>query len=103
MPTLSAIPSAEPIRLPAMLPDGQVIELTITRAAALQMVGEITRVKAPIVGYAALRAALAGSGIKISLRTLQEQVSRRRLPCRRFGRKVSFYLDEVLQKIGGRG
>lgn len=94
--------SATTLQLPARLPDGQQVTLTVEREHLVGLVGELHRVKAPVVGYAALRLELAKAGVSVAVRTLKDKVSRGRIPCRRFGGRVTFYVSEVLESIGGK-
>lgn len=99
-----AQPETEVFRLPVSYPDGStgpgsvVLDGAALDAIAVRVAG----LKAPIVGYAALQAALARVGIHKGITTLQEWKRNRRLPCRKHNREVVFYLDEVLEVIGGR-
>ena len=83
--------------------DGVEKTLVIEEAEAEALRARLDRVRVPIVGYENLRAALAAAGVETSVKTLQRMAGRRRLPCRKFGAKVTFYLQEVLERIGGRG
>lgn len=81
--------------------DGRETTLLIAEAEAEAFRVRLDRVRVPIVGYENLRTALAKAGIETSVKTLQRMAGKRRLPCRRFGAKVTFYLPEVLERIGG--
>lgn len=86
----------------ALLPDGTEITLRIASDEVVMLAADLERVKAPVRGYEALRVKLAEAQIKVSTRTLKAWVRRRLLPHRKLGRGVSFYLPEVMEKIGGR-
>ena len=94
----ATLPQALEIRVPCRFEDGHLI---ISRAAADAFRFELSQVRVPIVGYVALQAALAKVGIKAGVRTLKDWRARRKLPHRKHNRDVVFYLDEVLDRIGG--
>ena len=71
--------------------------IPLTQAAPLTPATE-----PPIEGYAALSAKLKEVGINRHPKTLERWCVAGRLPCRRFSKRVRFYLSEVLDTIGGR-
>lgn len=92
------------ITLPVEI-DGRPARLTISRESALALM-EVTPLtpatEPPIEGYAALSAKLKEVGINRHPKTLERWCVAGRLPCRRFSKRVRFYLSEVLDTIGGR-
>lgn len=83
--------------------NGQRVELELDdEALALICAGLEPKEPAPIVGYQALSDALAAAGIKKCVRALKEWNAKGKLPHRRFNRRPTFYLSEVLERIGGR-
>lgn len=82
--------------------DGVEKMILIEEADAEALRARLDKVRVPIVGYRELSKKLGQEGIKMSTQALANMVNRRRLPCRRFGRKVTFYLPEVLERIGGK-
>jgi hypothetical protein len=95
-------PTTDALRVPVLLPDGSTGEGVLDGAALDAIAARVAGLKAPIVGYVALQAALAKVGIKAGVRTLKDWRARRWLPHRKHNRDVVFYLDEVLERIGGR-
>jgi hypothetical protein len=102
MPNTTNPPTTDALRVPVLLPDGSTGEGVLDGAALDAIAARVAGLKAPLVGYEALQAALARVGIHKGITTLQEWKRKRRLPCRKHNREVVFYLDEVLQRIGGR-
>ena len=90
-------------RVPVLMPDGRTGEIVLNDAVLDAIAARVAGLKAPIVGYQALSEALAKVNIKAGVRTLKNWRHNRRLPCRKHNREVVFYLDEVLERIGGRG
>lgn len=102
MPTTNHPPTTDALRVPVLLPDGSTGEGVLDGAALDAIAARVAGLKVPIVGYEALSAALAKVNIKAGVRTLKNWRHNRRLPCRKYNREVVFYLDEVLERIGGR-
>lgn len=106
MPTTTTTnqPETDVFRLPVSYPDGSTGPgaVVLGEAELDAIAARVAGLKAPIVGYEALQAALARVGVKVAVRTLMEWKQKRRLPCRKHAKSVTFYLDEVLERIGGR-
>lgn len=91
-----------PIKITARTQDGSFVELELDAVAMAQLKDGLAGVRVPLVGYKALRDALAKVNIRKSLQTLMEWQGRGKLPSRRVNGRRTFYLDEVLERIGGR-
>lgn len=103
MPTTTNHQSTtDALRVPVLLPDGSTGEGVLDGAALDAIAARVAGLKAPIVGYVNLQAALARVGVRKGITTLQEWKRKRKLPHRKHNRDVVFYLDEVLERIGGR-
>ncbi len=101
---MKIIPDIHPpeMKLPVQMPDGTTAQAVFSEDALSDLADRLSQVKKPLVGYAALKAALEKVGIKKEARTLREWKQKRLVPYRKFNKEVVFYLDEVLARIGGR-
>lgn len=90
------------LRVAVTLPDGSAAVGVLDEVALDAIAARVAGLRAPLVGYEALQAALARVGIDAGVRTLKEWKRCRRVPFRKHNKSVVFYLDEVMAAIGGR-
>lgn len=91
------------ITIPATLPNGKTVSLTLDEQALQRISAGLTqpRKRVPLVGFGSLSAALAQVGIQRCPKTLERWARDGRIPHMRFRGRAVFQLEDVLRKIGG--
>jgi hypothetical protein len=98
--------NAQTLPVPARMPDGELVTLLVDVAELRRLAGALAPTtpeeEKPVEGYEALKAALAERNVNMGVSTLKAMKNRGRLTCRKFGKRVRFYVSEVMERIGGR-